>query len=324
MVPGSGRRCCSRHDARADRRARPQFLNQPIQIRAEQGASTPPPTHRPVRLPRPRDGQARAARPGAAGQGPHPDLIFTRTKRTAAKVADDSHRGFAAAAIHGDLGQGAREQALRAFRSGKVDVLVATDVAARGLDVEGISHVVNYQAPEDEMTYVAPDRPHRAGPAPRATRSPRRLGRHAALEADLRQARTCRCTSRSRRTPPRRTCTSSWTSRPRRRVSCRGPSAPAPAWTPSNSRTSAAAHRSPPARGAGGSGGPSGSRSATPRADRPARKRSRTRTRGGQPVDGRHRPTAPVRRPRRADGRPPSRPAAGAGARPSPTGPAAE
>ncbi|MGH8860926.1 MAG: DEAD/DEAH box helicase, partial [Jatrophihabitantaceae bacterium] len=86
-------------------------------------------------------------------------LIFTRTKRTAAKVADDLvDRGFAAAAIHGDLGQGAREQALRAFRSGKVDVLVATDVAARGLDVEGISHVVNYQAPEDEMTYV-----HRIG-----------------------------------------------------------------------------------------------------------------------------------------------------------------
>jgi superfamily II DNA/RNA helicase len=91
-------------------------------------------------------------------------LIFTKTKRTAAKVAEDlEDRGFAAAAIHGDLGQGAREQALRAFRSGKVDVLVATDVAARGLDVEGISHVVNYQAPEDGMTYV-----HRIGRTARA------------------------------------------------------------------------------------------------------------------------------------------------------------
>jgi superfamily II DNA/RNA helicase len=60
-------------------------------------------------------------------------MIFCRTKRTAQKVADDLvDRGFAAAAVHGDLGQGAREQALRAFRSGKVDVLVATDVAARG------------------------------------------------------------------------------------------------------------------------------------------------------------------------------------------------
>jgi superfamily II DNA/RNA helicase len=58
-------------------------------------------------------------------------MVFTRTKRTAAKVAEDlEERGFAAAAVHGDLGQGAREQALRAFRAGKVDVLVATDVAA--------------------------------------------------------------------------------------------------------------------------------------------------------------------------------------------------
>src|SRR5919112_1785500 len=64
-------------------------------------------------------------------------MIFARTKRTVQRVADDlADRGFAAAAVHGDLGQGAREQALRAFRSGKVDVLVATDVAARGLDAE--------------------------------------------------------------------------------------------------------------------------------------------------------------------------------------------
>ncbi len=91
-------------------------------------------------------------------------LIFVRTKRSAAKIADDlTDRGFAVAAVHGDLGQGAREQALRAFRSGKVDVLVATDVAARGLDVEGITHVINYQAPEDEMTYV-----HRIGRTARA------------------------------------------------------------------------------------------------------------------------------------------------------------
>ncbi len=91
-------------------------------------------------------------------------LIFVRTKRSAAKIADDlGERGFAVAAVHGDLGQGAREQALRAFRSGKVDVLVATDVAARGLDVEGITHVINYQAPEDEMTYV-----HRIGRTARA------------------------------------------------------------------------------------------------------------------------------------------------------------
>jgi superfamily II DNA/RNA helicase len=91
-------------------------------------------------------------------------IVFSRTKRTAAKVADDlSDRGFAAAAIHGDLGQGAREQALRAFRNGKVDVLVATDVAARGIDVEDVTHVVNYQCPEDEKTYL-----HRIGRTARA------------------------------------------------------------------------------------------------------------------------------------------------------------
>ena len=91
-------------------------------------------------------------------------MIFCRTKRTAADVADQlTQRGFAAGAVHGDLGQGAREQALRAFRSGKVDVLVCTDVAARGIDVEGVTHVINYQCPEDEKTYL-----HRIGRTGRA------------------------------------------------------------------------------------------------------------------------------------------------------------
>ena len=91
-------------------------------------------------------------------------MVFTRTKRTAAKVADElTERGFAAAAVHGDLGQGAREQALRAFRSGKVDVLVATDVAARGIDVDDVTHVINYQCPDDEKTYI-----HRIGRTGRA------------------------------------------------------------------------------------------------------------------------------------------------------------
>jgi superfamily II DNA/RNA helicase len=91
-------------------------------------------------------------------------MVFCRTKRTVATVAENLEaRGFAAAAVHGDLGQGAREQALRAFRSGKVDVLVATDVAARGIDVEGVTHVINYQCPEDEKTYL-----HRIGRTGRA------------------------------------------------------------------------------------------------------------------------------------------------------------
>ncbi|WP_395758687.1 DEAD/DEAH box helicase [Streptomyces althioticus] len=91
-------------------------------------------------------------------------MIFCRTKRTAADLADQlKQRGFASGAVHGDLGQGAREQALRAFRNGKVDVLVCTDVAARGIDVEGVTHVVNYQTPEDEKTYL-----HRIGRTGRA------------------------------------------------------------------------------------------------------------------------------------------------------------
>ncbi|MCL1897321.1 MAG: DEAD/DEAH box helicase [Micrococcales bacterium] len=91
-------------------------------------------------------------------------IIFTRTKRTAAKVADDLlARGFAAAALHGDLGQGAREQALRAFRKGKVDVLVATDVAGRGIDIDDVTHVINYQTPEDDKIYL-----HRTGRTGRA------------------------------------------------------------------------------------------------------------------------------------------------------------
>ncbi|XTP11166.1 DEAD/DEAH box helicase [Streptomyces albus subsp. chlorinus] len=91
-------------------------------------------------------------------------MIFCRTKRTAADVAEQlSRRGFAAGAVHGDLGQGAREQALRAFRNGKVDVLVCTDVAARGIDVDNVTHVINYQTPEDEKTYL-----HRIGRTGRA------------------------------------------------------------------------------------------------------------------------------------------------------------
>ncbi len=91
-------------------------------------------------------------------------MIFTRTKRKAQKVCDElTERGFAVGTVHGDLGQGAREQALRAFRTGKVDVLVATDVAARGIDVDNVTHVVNYECPDDEKTYL-----HRVGRTGRA------------------------------------------------------------------------------------------------------------------------------------------------------------
>jgi len=94
-------------------------------------------------------------------------MIFCRTKRTAQKLADElADRGFKVGAIHGDLGQGAREKSLTAFRAGDVDVLVATDVAARGIDVDDVTHVINYQCPEDEKTYV-----HRIGRTGRAGRA---------------------------------------------------------------------------------------------------------------------------------------------------------
>ena len=91
-------------------------------------------------------------------------MIFCRTKRSAQRLADDlAERGFAAAPIHGDLSQDVREKALRRFRNGGVDVLVATDVAARGIDVDGVTHVINYECPEDQSTYV-----HRIGRTGRA------------------------------------------------------------------------------------------------------------------------------------------------------------
>ncbi len=91
-------------------------------------------------------------------------MVFTRTKRSAQRVSDDmADRGFESTSIHGDLNQAAREKALRRFRSGAVQVLVATDVAARGIDVTGVSHVVNYECPDDEKAYV-----HRIGRTGRA------------------------------------------------------------------------------------------------------------------------------------------------------------
>jgi superfamily II DNA/RNA helicase len=94
-------------------------------------------------------------------------LVFVRTKRGADRLAHKLRaRGVHAAAMHGDMTQGARERALERFRGGKVTTLVATDVAARGLDLDDISHVINYDPPEDGKGYV-----HRVGRTGRAGRS---------------------------------------------------------------------------------------------------------------------------------------------------------
>lgn len=91
-------------------------------------------------------------------------IIFARTKRTADRLAEElAERGMNAKPMHGDLPQQMRERYLTAFRDGTIDVLVATDVAARGIDISNVTHVINYQCPEDEKTYV-----HRIGRTGRA------------------------------------------------------------------------------------------------------------------------------------------------------------
>ncbi len=97
-------------------------------------------------------------------EGAGKTIVFTRTKRQAQRVAEDlAERGFNASPLHGDMAQIAREKAMGRFREDKVQVLVCTDVAARGIDVQGVSHVINYSCPEDDKTYI-----HRIGRTGRA------------------------------------------------------------------------------------------------------------------------------------------------------------
>ncbi|MEY4981466.1 MAG: hypothetical protein RL174_804 [Actinomycetota bacterium] len=94
-------------------------------------------------------------------------VIFCKTKRQASKVSEELvDRGFNATALHGDMSQEARERSMAAFRSGKRDILVATEVAARGIDVDDVTHVINYTVPEDEKAYL-----HRVGRTGRAGRT---------------------------------------------------------------------------------------------------------------------------------------------------------
>lgn len=141
------------------------FMNQPTHIRAEapHSAATHDTTVQYVYRAHALDKVELVSRVLQA-EGRGATMIFTRTKRTAQKVADElAERGFKVGAVHGDLGQAAREKALKAFRTGEIDVLVATDVAARGIDIDDITHVINYQIPEDEQAYV-----HRIGRTGRA------------------------------------------------------------------------------------------------------------------------------------------------------------
>lgn len=144
-----------------------RHLHRPTHIRAEQHDEPAhvPTTHQHVfRAHRLDKIEVLARALQAEGRGL--TIVFCRTRRACDQVTSElTSRGFAAAAVHGDLGQSQRERALRAFRSGKIDVLVATDVAARGLDVEDVTHVVNNECPEDEKAYL-----HRIGRTGRAGR----------------------------------------------------------------------------------------------------------------------------------------------------------
>ncbi|MBK8463057.1 MAG: DEAD/DEAH box helicase [Nigerium sp.] len=140
-------------------------LTQPVNIRAEahDAATTVPQTTQFVYQAHDLDKPeivARVLQADHAGKV----MVFTRTKRAAQRLADDlADRGFAATSIHGDLSQVMREKALTRFREDRVRVLVATDVAARGIDVADITHVINYECPDDDKTYV-----HRIGRTGRA------------------------------------------------------------------------------------------------------------------------------------------------------------
>jgi superfamily II DNA/RNA helicase len=140
-----------------------RFLRQPVTVHARHDVTMAPLTKQVVYRTHPLNKLEVVARI-LQSKGRGLTMIFCRTKRAADRAAEDlDFRGFAVAAVHGDLGQSARERALRAFRNGKIDVLVATDVAARGLDVSGVTHVINYDCPEDPDTYT-----HRIGRTGRA------------------------------------------------------------------------------------------------------------------------------------------------------------
>ncbi|MGP5241598.1 DEAD/DEAH box helicase [Corynebacterium flavescens] len=141
------------------------FMNKPLRIRAEAGEESQ--THastRKVTFLAHRMDKLSVLAHALQARGRGRTIIFTRTKRSAATVAEElAQRGFKVAAVHGDLGQAAREKSLDSFRNGTVEILVATDVAARGIDVDDVTHVINYQVPDDPMTFV-----HRIGRTGRA------------------------------------------------------------------------------------------------------------------------------------------------------------
>ncbi len=142
-----------------------RFMNKPIHIRAtdpDEGLTQANIKHVVYRAHSLDKDEVIARILQAEGRGK--TVIFTRTKRAAAKLVEElGERGFNAAAVHGDLNQDQRERAMAAFKAGKKDILIATDVAARGIDVNDVTHVINHTVPDDHDTYL-----HRAGRTGRA------------------------------------------------------------------------------------------------------------------------------------------------------------
>jgi superfamily II DNA/RNA helicase len=199
-------------------------------------------------------------------------IVFTRTKRAAQRVADDmAERGFDALPLHGDMQQVAREKAMKKFREGNTKLLVATDVAARGIDVSDVTHVINYSCPEDEKAYV-----HRIG----------RTGRAGATGiaitfvdwADVTRWKTINKTLGLPFDDPAETYSSSEHFYHDQGIApgTKGRLVPEKPREP----------RRESGRDGGRSGGRGGDRDERPRGERPKRNRSRSRTRGGQSVEG--------------------------------------
>ncbi|MCU1437088.1 MAG: ATP-dependent helicase [Naasia sp.] len=142
-----------------------RFMNRPVHIRAtdpDEGLTQANIKHLVYRAHSMDKDEVIARILQAEGRGK--TIIFTRTKRAAAKLVEElGDRGFNTAAVHGDLSQEQRERAMAAFKAGKKDVLIATDVAARGIDVNDVTHVINHTIPDDPDTYL-----HRAGRTGRA------------------------------------------------------------------------------------------------------------------------------------------------------------
>jgi len=142
-----------------------RFMNNPIHIRAtdpDEGLTQANIKHVIYRAHQLDKDEVIARILQAEGRGK--TVIFTRTKRAASRLVEElTDRGFPAVAVHGDLNQEQRERGMAAFKSGKKEILIATDVAARGIDVDDVTHVINHTIPDEDQTYL-----HRAGRTGRA------------------------------------------------------------------------------------------------------------------------------------------------------------